>query len=95
MPTALDCLLTTNAASRPVWFSLYVLEAFLLVQSSYPIILDKMTASGYAFGHEEQLLNGIWMGLLGLETLMVLGVAVQSLVRRFRGPAEIIKQKTT
>jgi hypothetical protein len=53
-----------------------------------------MTTSGYAFGHEEKLLNGIWMGLLGLETLMVLVVAVQGLVRRFHGPAAV-KQKTT
>ncbi|KAK3897322.1 hypothetical protein C8A05DRAFT_39130 [Staphylotrichum tortipilum] len=29
---------------------------------------------------EDQLLNNIWMGLLGVEALMVLGVAVRGLV---------------
>jgi hypothetical protein len=47
--------------------------------------------AGYTFGYEERLLNGLWIGLLGLETLMVLGVAVRSVVRRLKAPP---KQKT-
>ncbi len=33
------------------------------------------------FEDEEQLLNGIWMGLLGLESAMVVGVVLLSLFR--------------
>jgi hypothetical protein len=36
----------------------------------------------YAIGDEERILNAVWIGLLGLEVLMVLGVAVQSIVKR-------------
>jgi len=32
-------------------------------------------------GDENELLNGIWIGLLGVETLMVVGVAVRSLFK--------------
>jgi hypothetical protein len=58
-----------------------VLEAFLLLQSAYPILIRKM--EGYAFGYEERLLNSIWIGLLGIEALMVVGVAVRGLMSRF------------
>lgn len=39
---------------------------------------------GYAFGFEEKLLNGIWIGLLGLEALMVFGVLVKSVASRMQ-----------
>jgi hypothetical protein len=32
--------------------------------------------------HEEQILNTVWIGLLGLEVLMVLGVILQAIVKR-------------
>jgi hypothetical protein len=40
--------------------------------------------SGTLFGHEEQLLNGIWFSLLGIEVAMVLGVVVSTLLRVFK-----------
>lgn len=35
------------------------------------------------FDSEDKILNSLWIGLLGIETLMVVGVAVQSLTKRF------------
>jgi len=64
-----------------------VTEVFLFVTASYPLLLQMM--EGYAFGHEEKILNTLWIGLLGLETLMVLGVAVQSIVRRLQAPPKV------
>ena len=78
-----------NPRHRPYWYTFYVLEAFLLMQISYRHLLDGM--SGTIFGYEEQLLNSIWMGLLGLEFAMVAGVLVMTLVRAIRPAA---KQKT-
>lgn len=46
---------------------------------------------GLLSGNEDQILNGIWIGLLSVEALMVLGVAAQSVLKRF-GPRP--KQKT-
>lgn len=71
---------TNTPGRRPLWFTLYVLEAFLLVQNAYPLLLEKMAA--YAYGYEERILNAVWVGLLGLEVLMVLGVAVRGIVKR-------------
>lgn len=42
-------------------------------------------------GHEEQILNAIWIGLLSVEALMVAGVAVLSISRKLKSPP---KQKT-
>jgi hypothetical protein len=39
-------------------------------------------ANGYANGYEERILNAVWIGLLGLETLMVLGVIARSIAKR-------------
>lgn len=46
-----------------------------------PIMMPKLSLLRPA-GHpdEDQLLNGIWIGLLSVEALMVLGVALRSLV---------------
>lgn len=60
------------------------------MQSAYPILLEIMAE--FANGYEEKILNTVWIGLLGLETLMVLGVAVQGIIKRY-GPQP--KQKTT
>lgn len=69
---------------------LYVSEIFLFITAAYPILLENM--QGYAFGYEEKILNSLWIGLLGIETLMVLGVAVQSLLKRFQSAPKV---KTT
>lgn len=45
-----------------------------------------------AFGHEDRILNAVWVGLLGLEVLMVLGVAVRGIAKRL-APAP--KEKTS
>lgn len=44
------------------------------------------------YGYDDRFLNALWFGLLGLETLMVLGVAVQGVVRKLQGPPKV---KTT
>jgi hypothetical protein len=66
---------------RPYWYTLYVLEAFLAVQNTYPNLLRSME-SLLATGYEDKILNAVWVGLLGLEVLMVLGVAVRGVVKR-------------
>ena len=71
------------------WYTLYVLEALLLVQNTLPLLMDALR--GYAFENEEQVLNTVWMGILGLEVLMVLGVAVQGVVKKY-GPAPKYKE---
>ncbi|KAH6605913.1 hypothetical protein Trco_005066 [Trichoderma cornu-damae] len=38
--------------------------------------------NGYASDYEEKLLNTVWVGIVGLEVLMVLGIAAQSIFRR-------------
>jgi hypothetical protein len=58
----------------------YILEAFLAVQNTYPILLEKMRT--LHLGNEETILNAVWVGLLGLEVLMVLGVFVQGVAKR-------------
>ncbi|KAH7311686.1 hypothetical protein B0I35DRAFT_411849 [Stachybotrys elegans] len=75
--------------NRLTWYTVYVLETFLFVQSAHPLLKKNMEP--FADGNEQRILNTVYIGLLGLETLMVLGVAVQGLVKRF-GPRP--KQKT-
>ncbi|CAI4213362.1 unnamed protein product [Parascedosporium putredinis] len=79
-----------TATSKRYWYMLYVSEIFLFITAAYPILLENM--QGYAFGYEEKILNSLWIGLLGIETLMVLGVAVQSLLKRFQSAPKV---KTT
>lgn len=56
------------------------------------MLLKKL--DGYLHGHEEEILNAIWIGLLGLEIAMVLGVAVRGLAKGLSAPSQP-KQKTT
>ncbi len=58
-----------------------MLEAFLLVQISHRVLLFNMAGNPLLFGYEEQLLNSIWMGLLGLEAAMVVSVAAMTVFR--------------
>jgi hypothetical protein len=81
-----------TAETRPYWYTVYMLQAFLFIQNMYPILLKNMT--GYFQGREETVLNAVWVGLLGLEILMVLGVAVRSVVKTLKAPPRP-KQKTT
>lgn len=47
-------------------------------------MLQMMSSYALALGYEEdRLLNGIWIGLLSVEALMVIGVTIHSVVRRF------------
>lgn len=73
---------------RRYWYTLYVLEAFLLVQAMYNMLRDRIAEYGY----DDRFLNALWLGLLGLEALMVVGVAVQGVARRLQGPPKV---KTT
>lgn len=45
---------------------------------------------GLLGGYEETLLNGLWVGLLGLECLMVASVALRGALRAVR-PAKKVK----
>ncbi|KFH45406.1 hypothetical protein ACRE_037460 [Hapsidospora chrysogenum ATCC 11550] len=47
----------------------------------------------YAHGYEDRILNAVWVGLLGLEVLMVLGVAVRAIAKRL-SPAQAPKVRT-
>lgn len=49
------------------------------MQITYRVLM--LNIGGLLGGVEEQLLNGLWMGLLGLECLMVAGLALRSLTR--------------
>ncbi|CAH0014832.1 unnamed protein product [Clonostachys rhizophaga] len=40
------------------------------------------TKFDFDFGSEDKILNAVWVGILGLEVLMVLGVAIQSIWKR-------------
>ncbi|KAH8903519.1 hypothetical protein BR93DRAFT_931118 [Coniochaeta sp. PMI_546] len=77
-----------TAETKPYWYTFYVFEAFLLVQISYRVLM--LNFRGVLGGYEETLLNGLWMGLLGLECLMVAGVALRSALRAFR-PGKKVK----
>lgn len=39
-------------------------------------------------GYEDKILNAVWVGLLGLEILMVVGVAVRGLAKRVQPAAK-------
>lgn len=72
------------------WRTIYVLEAFLFVQIGWRHWLPYM--EGYAFGYEEQILNGLWLGLLGLEAAMVVGVVVKNLLGGASARGEKVKE---
>ncbi len=55
-------------------------RAVLAVAMSWQHVLPA-DISISVFDDEERLLNGIWMGLLGLESAMVVGVVLVSLFR--------------
>ncbi|SPO05468.1 uncharacterized protein DNG_08155 [Cephalotrichum gorgonifer] len=74
--------------SKLYWQTAWVLEAFLLTQLTYDIIKDKMAE----FGLNDTFLNGVWLGLLALEALLVLGVAARIVSRKLQVAP---KEKTT
>ena len=62
------------------------------MQNTYPLLLEKMRS--LQLGNEETILNAVWVGLLGLEVLMVLGVFVQGVAKRLgyrAAPARKVK----
>ncbi|KAL2759994.1 hypothetical protein ACRALDRAFT_2024078 [Sodiomyces alcalophilus JCM 7366] len=75
----------------PFWYSLYVLEALLFITGAYPVFRQKMHNVFLFGGHEEKILNGLWVGLLGLEFLMVISATLLTISRRLRSAP---KQKT-
>lgn len=36
------------------------------------------------YGYDDTFLNALWLGLLGLETVMVMGLAVRGVVQRLQ-----------
>ncbi|KAI9151625.1 hypothetical protein HJFPF1_08832 [Paramyrothecium foliicola] len=91
MPKKCDIALQVPRLARKWTYPAAHLQSkvLLLFVSTWPILQHKM--AGYVNGYEERILNTVWVGLLSLETLMVLGVAVQGIIKRF-GPKP--KQKT-
>ena len=53
-----------------------------MVQMLFRHILDNV--SGVLGGFEERFLDTVWVGLLGLEVLMVAGVVLQAMLRVVR-----------
>ncbi|KOS19823.1 hypothetical protein ESCO_005564 [Escovopsis weberi] len=47
--------------------------------------------NGYSSDYEEKLLNILWVGIVGLEILMVIGVVLQSVIRRLSPQSKINK----
>ncbi|KKF92741.1 hypothetical protein CFIMG_007835RA00001 [Ceratocystis fimbriata CBS 114723] len=45
--------------------------------------VDRFHIDSSMFSSEDQILNSLWIGLMGIETLMVVGVVCQSLAKRF------------
>lgn len=60
------------------------------------MILDINLAARLSAQDEDQLLNHIWMGLLGVEALMVLGVALRAVAssRLFAGAAAVGRRQS-
>lgn len=44
------------------------------------------------YGYDDSFLNALWLSLLGLETVMVMGLAVRGVVQRFQAQPKL---KTT
>lgn len=76
--------LKLNDRSKPYWFLLYITETLLFTTGAYPVILNKMSGFVLFFGHEQQILNGLWLGLVGIEILMVLGATGIFVARSFQ-----------
>lgn len=70
--------------------SVYTLFKFESIHTKISIMARGMSSysmssgyfNGYSSDYEEKLLNTVWMGIVGLEVLMVLGVALRGISRR-------------
>lgn len=67
---------------RPFWYTFYVFQTVLFITGAYPMLLQKM--DGLLGGFEQVTLNGIWILLVGIEVLMVVGVAFTTVIRTLR-----------
>lgn len=56
------------------------------------ITYDRVREAIVELGYDDRFLNALWLGLLGLEALMVVGVAVQGVSRRMQAAPKV---KTT
>lgn len=75
--------------TRPYWYTYYVFLAFLLVQISYRPLRFNM--EGVLDGYEVEILNTLWLGLLGLESVMLAGVVALQVLKATR-PALKMKE---
>lgn len=80
----------TDKSNRPYWYTFYVFFAFLLVQISHGVLMWKL--EGILGGFEETILDSLWMGLLGLEFLMIAGVVVRQIGRATRSKPKVKAQ---
>ncbi|KAH8666533.1 hypothetical protein BX600DRAFT_461955 [Xylariales sp. PMI_506] len=60
--------------SRPYWMTYYVFVAFLFMQITYRPLLFNL--DGLLGGLEVEILDALWIGLLGLEAVMLAWVFV-------------------
>ncbi|ORY61402.1 uncharacterized protein BCR38DRAFT_487153 [Pseudomassariella vexata] len=78
-----------NKEQKPYWYTFYVFAAFMLLQVTYRPLLWNM--EGMLGGYEVAILDGLWIGLLGLEAVMIVSVLVLGIVRTAK-PAQKIKE---
>lgn len=73
--------------SVPVYLTLFKFEPIhtkisIMARGMSSYSMSSGYFNGYSSDYEEKLLNTVWMGIVGLEVLMVLGVAVRGISRR-------------
>jgi hypothetical protein len=66
---------------RPYWFTTYLTIFGLLLTGSHDIWTAKMETWPFLFGREQQIMNGLWLGVVGLDIVMVFYATLTFLTR--------------
>jgi hypothetical protein len=78
-------MLTLNP--RPYWYTYYTFVAFLFMQISYRPL--RWNLEGMVGGFEVPVLDALWIGLLGLEAVMIVYVLLLRISGAMRKDAKI------
>ncbi|KAH7374630.1 hypothetical protein B0T11DRAFT_292438 [Plectosphaerella cucumerina] len=70
-----------NARTKPYWFTTYLTIFGLLLTGSHDIWTAKMETWPFLFGREQQIMNGLWLGVVGLDIVMVFYATLTFLTR--------------
>ncbi|KAH6693908.1 hypothetical protein F5X68DRAFT_187668 [Plectosphaerella plurivora] len=70
-----------NARTKPYWFTAYLTIFGLLLTGSHEIWTDTMESWPFLFGREQQIMDGIWLGVVGLDIIMVFFATLTFLTR--------------